>query len=225
MTIYHHCLQINKKRWMAWWLKSCQSGSKGLVSKNTSVHFEIIQPHVVNTESLTDCLMSKKQQIIHRRKCLYRIITLLITTPAILHDNIHNWVFRDKLFWHLRPPFVDESVTHDLELILLWERDNAGHATSALVSRLTDLLRPSGYSVNTVLKLLLVLNWTKYPFCPPQRLCWCLDCYSPWRPWHLSCLAPLPRDPVVCPLGWGWCPVWCRKSCLKSVSLTWWTTG
>lgn len=90
---------------------------------------------------------------------------------------------------------------------------------------MTDLLRPSGYCVNTVLKLLLVLNWPKYQFCPPQRLCWCLDCYSPWRPWHLSCLAPLPRDPAVYPLGWGWCPVWCRKSCLMSVSPTWWTTG
>ncbi len=38
---------------------------------------------------------------------------------SILHDNIHNWAFRDKLFWHLRSPFVVESVTHDLELILL----------------------------------------------------------------------------------------------------------
>lgn len=49
---------------------------------------------------------------------------------SILHDNIHNWVRRDKLFWHLRPPFVVESVTRDLELILLQERDNAGRGPS-----------------------------------------------------------------------------------------------
>lgn len=58
----------------------------------------------------------------------------LVSLGAVLHDNIWTWVFRDESFWHSSLPFVVESVTHELELIPLWEKDNAGHATSALLA-------------------------------------------------------------------------------------------
>lgn len=41
------------------------------------------------------------------------------STVGSLHHNVFNWVICDKFIWHLKPPFVVESVTHDLELIQL----------------------------------------------------------------------------------------------------------
>lgn len=123
---------------------------------------------------------------------------------VVLHDNIHKWVFRDESFWHLRPPFVAESVTHDLELIPLWERNNAGRATSALQSRLAAPSSLQSYSTTTVLRLLWTLNnhlmWPKYIRVSPR---WCF--FTHGEDFDISPVPHLLDETQRFPLGDGDC--------------------
>lgn len=91
------------------------------------------------------------------------------------------------------------------------------------MSLLTVLLRPGGCSLQCSKAIVgFTGSQTDLNNIFPSKMQRLL--YSQQTPWRLCCSSlPLPV-PAVCPLGLGWCPGRCRRSCPKSVSLPWWRT-